>query len=67
MTIIIEEIDETVKAFTAGGEENTKTVTKLLKSIIKVDGKPSANYFKIKDLETALAVKTAVDALKEDK
>lgn len=64
---LTEGIDEAVKEYTAGGEENTKTITKLLKSIIKIDGKPSANYFKIKDLETAIAVKTAVDALKEEK
>lgn len=57
---VVSQIDALVRANTT--EENKADIAAVIKKHLKIDGKPSVNYLKIKTLEDAQAVYAAVTA-----
>ena len=59
-TAMVAQLDELVRANTT--DKNKAAIAAVIKQNLKIDGKPSSNYLKIKSLEDAQAVYNAVSA-----
>jgi len=65
VTLMVNQLDSLIR--TNMTEENKAELTAVIKKNLKVDGKPSANYLKIKSLEDAQNLYAAVSAYLESK
>lgn len=65
VTLMVNQLDALVRANTT--EENKNEIAAVIRKHLKIDGKPSVNYLKIKTLEEAQAVYTAVSAYLNNK